>query len=121
MPLTIKNRGRRAAVIQLDASQMKRRLEVLTSKRHPTTGKKTIVKKNRVLGDALTILCGEEATLLPNGQPIPDILKMHPQVTGNSDLIVSQLSKEKWDSKHRPRARPAPKSRKRTASAVEEG
>ncbi len=119
MPLKIQNRGPRAAVIQLDASVLKVRQIVRTSRRHPKTGAKTIISKRRVIGGSLTILCGETADKLPNGQPIPATVGRLEQVRRNRHLRISEISEADWNEKHRSRPE-APRSRRKTKTATED-
>lgn len=118
MPLTIQNRGVRAAVIQLDATVVKVRQTVRTSKRDPKTGKKTIISKRRVIGGSMTILAGDVVSKLPNGKPIPASVGRLEQVRKNAALVVSEISDGDWDSEHRKRSAAAPKSRRRRAAAA---
>lgn len=101
MPIAIENRGRRAAVIQLDATVLKRRQTVLTSKLNPNTGVRTVVQRSKVLGESLTVLCGERLEKLPNGRPIPDSVAQLAQVKGNTSLKVTVLTEAEWSAKHR--------------------
>jgi hypothetical protein len=120
MPLQIQNRGVRAAVIQLDAAVVKVRQTVRTSKRHPKTGKKTIISKRRVIGGSLTILAGETVDKLPNQKPIPASVGRLEQVRKNGGLRVSEISEADWNAKHRKRPEaPAPRPRSRKKAAEE--
>lgn len=100
MALIIKNRGRRPIVIELGPEHLKVAQVVRTSERSKETGRKRVIEKRRVFGGSLTVFGGQEASMLPNLQPIPDEVARMEAVRSNPDLEVRVIPDADWRKQH---------------------